>query len=196
MEFYASTSGAVTRLNIKGEQVWNRPSTLPDLLELVAPDAAGPAWIVSTRYGVSVDVWSPDGTSIAEMKWPDGRVHGVVGWLGARSLVAGDSTARGFAIDGTTRFEIPVDDPLRVMQVTTWKPSAGSPELLVLVAGGDRHLERWRMRVYASPDAVVYEEVFNAWPRAFKARAADGTATLFIKTGDTLSVLRPVNTSR
>jgi hypothetical protein len=189
-EFYASSSDAVTRVDTRGQPVWSTRATLPSLVALVPRGEGGPAWVVSTRYGVTVDVWSPDGTRLGELKWPGARVHGVVDWLGARSVVSGDSSARGDTLDGRTPFQIAIEDPMRLLHVATWQPGPDSGALLVTITGSDQFLARWRMRVYASPEAIVYDEVLNQLPRVFTARRADGASTLFVKMGDALSILR------
>ena len=65
------------------------------------------------------------------------------------------------------------------------------PALLAIVSGGDEDLKRWRLRLYATPQQVVFDEVFDTPLRLLTARHADGAATLFVMTGDRLTVLRP-----
>jgi hypothetical protein len=190
-EFYASTTNAITRLNARGETVWSRPSTLPHLVALAPRDDRTAAWIVASRYQAGVDIWSPDGTRVTEMKWPDGGVHGVIEWPDARRLLVGDVSVKGIDLEGRTHFEIPMVDPMRLTQAVAWTPAAGSPGLLALLTGGDRDLKRWRLRAYQSPDTVVYDEVFDQPPRLLVASHGDGTSTLFVAVGSTLSALSP-----
>lgn len=188
IEFYASTTNAITRLNTKGETVWSKPSTMPHLVALAPRDDRTAAWIVSMRHRAAVDIWSPDGTQITEMKFP-GAVHGVVVWPDTRRLLVGDTTAKGVDLNGVTAFEIPIDEPMRLMQALAWKPDAGSA-LLAVLAGGDRDLKRWRLRVYESPQSVVYDEVFDSPPRLLVARGAADRSTLFVVADAKLFVLR------
>ena len=197
-EFYASTTNAITRLNTRGETVWSRPSTLPHVVALAPRDDRAPAWIVSTRYQAGVDIWSPDGTRMTEMKWPDGGVHGVIEWPfdsaqgkpDARRLLVGDVSVKGIDLEGRTHFEMPIADPMRLVQAVAWTPEPGSAGLLAVVAGGDRDLARWRLRLYASPESVVYDEVFSTVPRVLTATAADRSSTLFVIADAKLFVVR------
>jgi hypothetical protein len=187
-EFYASTTHAVTRLNPRGEQVWSKSATLPHLVALAPRDANEPGWVVSTRSEVAVDILSPDGEALAALKWP-GPVHGLINWPDARRLLVGDTTVKGVDADGATQFEIPIAEPLHLMQAVVWRRPAAAA-LLAVLAGGDRDLKRWRLRLYESPQAVVYDEVFDAPPRLLAAEHADGTSTVFVIADSTLSVLR------
>jgi len=194
-EFYASTTNAVTRLDADGRQVWSKPSTLPDIVALAPGEGTDAPWIVSTRYGVSVDLWSPDGTQLAQLPWPGSRVLGVVEWPDTRSVLAGAESVKGIDRDGTTRFEFPLEEPLRLLQAAAWTPVAGGSNVLAIVAGGDRDLNRWRLRVYASPQTSIYDEVFDSVPRLLVVRHADRTSTLFVIVGNALSVMRPTPTT-
>ena len=197
VEFYASTTSAVTRLNAKGEQAWSAALTLPHLVALDAGREGEPGWVVATRYGVGVDILSPAGTSLGTVTWP-GPVHGVVRWPfdvaqgtpEARLLLAGDTSVKGVGANDATAFEIPLDEPLRLLQAVVWRRE-GSPALLAVLAGGDRDLKRWRLRLHASPHSVVYDEVFDSPPRVLAATHADGTSTVFVSVGTTLTALRP-----
>jgi hypothetical protein len=190
IEFYASTSDALTRLDLAGAQVWRRPVTLSDLVSVMPSSRSEPPWIVGARYGVSVDVWSPAGTRIAEMTWPGDPVLGIVDWPSTRSLLVGGVNARVLGLDRTQLAELVSDPLMRVWQGVSWKPDAGSPSLLAIVSGGDEFLKRWRLRVYAGPAAIAYDEVFDEAVRLLVARSADDSATLFIIKGSTLAVLR------
>jgi hypothetical protein len=199
IEFYASTAQAITRLDAKGQAVWSKPATLPRIVALVPPRDGVPGWVVSTRHDAGYEILSPDGTGLAIVKGLGPLpVHGVVTWPfdsaqgtpEARHLLAGDTTVKGIDVKGVTAYEMPIDEGLRLMQALVWKPDTG-PALLAVLAGGDRDLKRWRLRVYQSPDAVVYDEVFDQPPRLLVANHADGTSTLFVAVGSTLSALTP-----
>jgi hypothetical protein len=187
-EFYASTTNAVTRLNGNGHQVWSQPSTLPHLIQLVPSHANAPPWVVSMRHGAAVDVWFPEGKRLAEVKWP-GAVHAIVHWPDARRLIVGDVSVKGLDLDGRTQFEVPIEEPMRLHQAKAWTPVAGAPGLLAVVTGGDRDLKRWRLRAYQSPETVAYDEVFDQPPRLLVANHVDGTSTLFVAVGSTLTAL-------
>ena len=156
--------------------------------------------MVSTRYELSVDAWDHTGERLAQLKWPGAPVHGVVEWPTSRVILAGSSSVKGIGLDGGTRFDIPIDPPLRFMQAVSWKPSPESPTLLAFLAGGDRDLERWRLRI-VEPDRpgggtighgrVVFEEVFDQPPTLLVARTADSIETLFVRVNG-LSVLRKI----
>jgi hypothetical protein len=189
-ELYASTTDAIVRLNTRGEEVWKKPSTLPHLVAVVAKDAREPAWIVSARHGSSVDVWSADGARLAEIKWPGPPVRGVVEWPAARRVIVGDESVAGIDLEGRRQFEIAIDEPMRLLEAVAWSPFAGKPGLLVVTAAGDRDLDRSRLRVYATPEAVIYDEVFTTPPRLLVAKGADGASTLFVIVGSQVTILR------
>jgi hypothetical protein len=190
VEFYASSTDAITRLDARGGEVWRRPSTLPQLIALLPGTATAPPWIVSYRYGVSVEMWRPDGERIAGVEWKGAPVRGIVEWPSARHILAGDINALGIDLEGNVAFQIPLD-PLRLADAVTWQPAATSPALLAIVSGGDEELKRWRLRVYETPERVVYDEVFDTPLRLLTARGGAGDMTLFVVNGDTLSVLKP-----
>lgn len=190
-EFYASTTSAVTRLNGNGHSVWSQPSALPHLLQLVPARGRDPAWVVSMRHGAAVDIWFPEGQRVAELEWP-GPVHGVIHWPDARRIVIGDLVLKGIDLDARTHFEIPIEAPMQVTQVAAWTPTRDTPTLLAIVAGGDRDLARWRLRLYSAPDTVVYDQVFGAPTRLLIANNSDGSSALFIIVDGKVSVMRPV----
>jgi hypothetical protein len=190
IEFYASSTDALTRLNPRGEPVWNRQATLSDLVAVVPRAGSDPPWVVAARYQASVDVWTPAGDRIAEVKWTGDPVIGVVDWPAGRGLLAAGASATVVDLKGVRLAELPGDPLTRVFQGMSWKPDAASPALLALVSGGDEDLDRWRLRVYATPQQVVYDEVFDTPLRLLAARHADGAGTLFVIAGDALTVLR------
>ena len=201
IEFYASTTDAVTRLNTKGDVVWSRPSTNAHIVALAPRQETMPAWIVAMRPYAALDIWSADGNKAGEIKWPGTPAHdGVVEWPfdsaqgqpDARRLIVGDAGAvKGIDLAGRSHFEIPVDDPMQLVQAAAWTPAAAASRLLALVTGGDRDLARWRLRLYGAPDRVVYDQVFGAPPRLLVATNRDGSSTLFIIVDGTVSVMRP-----
>jgi hypothetical protein len=194
-EFYATTAQAVVRLDVQGQQVWRQPRVLPVLHAIAPPSLREPGWVISTQSEAGLEIMSPHGEALGVVNWP-GLPRGVVDWPDARVIVAGDTTVKGVDAKGSVRFEIPIEEPLRLLQAEAWTPHLDSP-LLAVVTGGDRDLQRWRVRVYESPESVVYDEVFNVLPRLIVVKAAAGTSTLFISADTRLLVLRPrTETSR
>lgn len=190
-EYYASTTDAIVRLTAAGTVVWTKPVTLSDLVALVPRRGTEPAWLVSARYDTSVDIWNVHGESVAQVAWPGARVHGVVDWPSARHILAGETTVKGVDLKGGTQFEMPIDEGLFLTDAVVWKPSADAPPLLAVVSGGDPDLHRWRLRLYETPEKIVYDEVFEKPISVLAAHAATGAGTLLIDHSTHLSVLRP-----
>ena len=195
VEFYASATKEVTRLDADGAKVWSRDATLSHIVAVRPRDRGQPSWVVATRHGAGIDIWNDAGDRIANLPWPDGRVHGVVEWPSERVVIVGDRSIRGVSADGANRFDIPIEPTMSLTQVAAWKPDAGSPPLLAVVAGGDRYVRRWRLLIYQAQQPV-YDEVFDAVPQLHAVERAGGAATLFVVVDGALWQMRSVHLSR
>ncbi|HVQ12952.1 MAG TPA: hypothetical protein VMS40_05150, partial [Vicinamibacterales bacterium] len=67
VEFYASSTEGIARLDSEGHEVWRRPAPNAALLDTLPRTDNGPAWVVAVQHGQKVHVWDENGQSIGEL---------------------------------------------------------------------------------------------------------------------------------
>jgi hypothetical protein len=109
VEFYASSTEGVARLDSDGHEVWRRQTANAALLDVLPRANSGPAWIV--EYGRRVLVWDESGKQLAEfaVRAETSPIAVVDGFAGRRFFNGGNS-ARGFDLQGQTQFEVPLGE--------------------------------------------------------------------------------------
>jgi hypothetical protein len=192
VEFYAAAGSQVARLDGTGRETWRRPATLSALVDVAPRTAASPAWIVAAQYQATVHVWDDQGNVLAELAWPGDPVSGIVDWPSARHLVVAGTEVRGLRLDGSTAFDLPVGDHMRLQQATAVHWSPDTEPMLALVTVAPEDVGRWRLRLLDERGDVVYDEVLDRGLTMHVARSASGRATLFISS-EGLWALRPVD---
>lgn len=189
VEFYASSTDGITRLDADGREVWRRTSTAA-LLDTLPRTSDGPAWIVATEYGRKVLVWDDGGKQLSELSvTAEASPLAVVDSFAGRSFIYGGNTARAFDLHGKALFEIPLGD-FALSAAASFRFSASESPELVLVGATDRNTSRYRLLIVNAARKVVYDEILDQYPRALVARQADGSGTLFINDGQALRQLR------
>jgi hypothetical protein len=190
LEFYSSDQSATVRLDGAGHEVWRRATRMAHLVAVAPRTRGGPGWVAALEYARVVRVWDEQGEPLAELPVSaDDVLVGIVDWPEARALTFGGAAVRGIALDGTPVFEIPLGD-FRASQVLAARFGPAARPHLVVAAGAPRDVGRWRLLVLSPERRVVYEKILDRPIRLVKARAPDGSETVFLS-GNGLRALRP-----
>jgi len=189
VEFYASSTDGITRLDADGREVWRQKSTAA-LLDTLPRTKDGPAWIVATEYGRKVLVWDENGRQISELAvTAEASPLVVVDSFAGRGFVYGGNSARAFDLHGKSLFEVPLGD-FALSTAAALRFSASEDPNLVLVGSTDRDTGRYRLLIVNAKLQVVYDEILDQYPRALVAKQGDGSDTLFVNAGQALRQLR------
>jgi hypothetical protein len=189
LEFYASSTDGITRLDAEGHEVWRRPTTAA-LLDMLPRTSDGPAWIVATEYGRKVLVWDENGKQISELAvTAEASPLAVVDSFAGRGFVYGGTSARAFDLHGKSLFEVPFGD-FTLSTAAAVRFSSSENPYLALVGSTDRETSRYRLLIVNEKLQAVYDEILDEYPRTLVARQADGSDTLFVNAGQTLRQLR------
>jgi len=189
VEFYASSSDAITRLDADGREVW-RQKTTAALLDMLPRTSESPAWIVATEYGRKVLVWDENGRQLTELAvTAEASPLAVVDSFAGRAFVYGGQSARAFDLHGKSLFEVPLG-AFTLSTATAVRFSANEQPHLALVGSTDRETSRYRLLIVDSMRRAVYDEIFENYPRVLVARQADGSETLFVNVTSELRQLR------
>ncbi|HEU4690290.1 MAG TPA: hypothetical protein VFS23_18095, partial [Vicinamibacterales bacterium] len=190
VEFYASSTDFVARLDPNGREVWRRPTNLAALLATLPRDGETPAWIVAIEYGRRMLVWDENGQPLIERPvTAENSPMSVADTFAGRAIIHGGATARAHNLAGQLLFEIPLGE-FTLSQAAGVRLSAGSASL-ALVGSTDRDTSRYRLLIVDSNRRAIYDEIFDRYPRVVTARRADGTDALFIHDSQGLRLLRP-----
>jgi hypothetical protein len=191
VEFYGASTDSVARLDSSGREVWRRPATLANLLATVPRAGDLPAWIVAIEYGRKLFVWDADGRLLSERPvTAENSPLSVADTFAGRSFIHGGHSARAYDLEGRPLFELPLGDfTLSVALGIRFAPEA--PPHVVLVSSTDRDTSRYRLQIVNPDRRIVYDEIFDRYPRVLTARQADGSHTLFIRDATGLRQLRP-----
>ncbi len=189
VEFYASSSEGIARLDSDGREVWRRQGTNAALLDMLprTPDAS--AWIVAVEYGRKVIVWDENGQSIGELAvTAEASPITAVDTFAGHSLIHGGNAAHAYDLQGKALFEIPLGE-FTLSSAASVRFSAGEKAHLALVGVTDRETSRYRLLIVNAEQRAVYDEIFDRYPRVLVARQADDSDTLFINDGVALRQL-------
>lgn len=190
VEFYASSTEGIARLDSEGREVWRRPAPNAGLLETLPRTADGPAWIVAVAYGQRVLVWDENGQPIGELAVTAAASPlAVVDTFAGRSLIHGGRAAAAYDLQGKALFEIPLGD-FTLSTVTAVRFSASEEPHLAMLGSTDRETNRYRLLIVNAMHRAVYDEILDTYPRVLIARQADGSDTLFLSNGRGLRQLR------
>lgn len=190
VEFYASSTEGIARLDSDGHEVWRRQTANAGLLDVLPRTNSIPAWIVAVEYGRRVLVWDENGKQVSELAVrAETSPIAVVDSFAGRSFINGGNSARGFDLQGLTLFDVPLGE-FTLSTVAAVRFSAGDKPHLALVGSTDRETSRYRLLIVNSMRQAVYEEILNRYPRVLVASQADGSDTLFINDGQGLRQLR------
>ena len=190
VEFYASSFAGIARLDSDGREVWRRPTTNAALLEILERTSENPAWIVTVEYGGRVLVWDENGRQLTELAvTAENSPVAVVDGFAGRSFIHGGNSARAFDLQGKALFEVPLGE-FTLSTAAGVRFSASERPHLAFVGSTDRDTNRYRLLIVDSMRRVVYDEVFDSYPRVLVARQADGSDTLFVSDARGLRQLR------
>jgi hypothetical protein len=188
VEFYASSTDGIARLDADGRAVWRRASTAA-LLDMLPRTSDGPAWVVATEYGRKVLVWDENGQQLTELSvTAEASPLAVVDSFAGRAFIYGGHFARAFDLHGKALFEVPLGD-FMLSSAAGIRFSAGEDPDLVLVGTTDRETSRYRLLIVNAKLQTVYDEILDRYPRALVARQQNGSDTLFINDGQALRQL-------
>jgi len=188
VEFYASSTDGITRLDADGREVWRRTSSAA-LLDTLPRTSSGPAWVVATEYGRKVLVWDENGKQLTELSvTTEASPLAVVDTFAGRGFVSGGHSARVFDLLGKALFDVPLGDFV-LSTAAAIRFSAGDAPDLVLVGSTDRETSRYRLLIVNTKLEAVYDEILDQYPRVLLAAQQDGSDTLFINDGQALRQL-------
>jgi hypothetical protein len=191
LEFYASTTDALARVDADGQEVWRQPSALASLVGLLPRSGNIPAWIVSVQYGRKVEVRDDSGRLLGERAaTADDSPLTAIDSFAGRGLVYGGPSARGYDISGRLLFDVPLGDFRLGHAADARLFDAGTP-YVVLVGTTDRETRRYRLLVIGPDRQPVYDEILDHFPRVLVARRADGTDALLVAAERGLRAVRP-----
>jgi hypothetical protein len=190
VEFYASSFAGIARLDSDGREVWRRPTTNAALLEILQRTSENPAWIVTVEYAGRVLVWDENGRQLTELAvTAETSPVAVVDGFAGRSFIHGRNAGRAFDLQGNALFEVPLGE-FTLSTAAGVRFSANERPHLAFVGSTDRDTNRYRLLIVDSMRRVVYDEVFDSYPRVLVARQADGSDTLFVSDARGLRQLR------
>jgi hypothetical protein len=190
IEFYASSTDFIVRLDANGREIWRRPTKLAALLATLPRDGESPPWIVAVEYGRKLMVWDDSGQVLVDRAvTADNSPLSVVDTFAGRVLIHGSTVARGYGLTGTPLFEVPLGD-FTLSQAAGVRLSSDR-SYLALVGSTDRDSSRYRLAIIDANRRIVYDEIFDRYPRMITARRADGSDALFIHDSQGLRWLRP-----
>jgi hypothetical protein len=191
VEFYGSSPEFVARLDSDGREVWRRPTKLAALLATLPGDGENPAWIVAVEYGRRMLVWDDTGRPLIERAaTAEDSPLFVADTSAGRAVIHGGTSARAHDLTGTRLFEIPLGE-FTLSQAAGVRLSTDGAPYLALVGATDRDTSRYRLAIVDSDRRMVYDEIFDRYPRVVIARRADGSDALFINDSQGLRLLRP-----
>jgi hypothetical protein len=184
VEFYATITGNLVRLDAKGQEVWRAPLSSGHITATAPRTRRDPGWIVTESSGQMV-VWDDTGTRLAVLTMKDAHPLSVIDWPDGRYVLAGGPALRVVALDGRVVFEWTVTDML-VRQALPLALQAGAPPAVALVA--ESATNRRRLQIVSQERTLVYDEILGAPTELLKARAADGMDRLFLRRAGVLAL--------
>ena len=191
IEFYASSTDFVVRLDANGRERWRRPTKLAGLLAALPRDGETPAWIVAVEYGRRMLVWDENGQPLIERPvTAENSPMSVTETFSGRAIIHGGASARAHDLAGQLLFEIPLGE-FTLSQAAGVRLSTDRAPYLALVGSTDRDSSRYRLLIVDADRRAVYDEIFDRYPRIVTARRADGSDALFIHDSQGLRLLRP-----
>jgi hypothetical protein len=191
VEFYASSTDFVARLDTNGRDVWRRPASLAALLATLPRNDESPAWIVAVEYGRRMLVWDENGRSLIERAVSaDDSPVAVADTFAGRAVIHGGSSARAYDPGGTLLFDVALGE-FTLSQAAGARLVADRAPYLALVGATDRDTSRYRLAIVDAERRIVYDEIFDRYPRVVTARRGDGSDALFINDSQGLRLLSP-----
>jgi hypothetical protein len=180
VEFYASSTEGIARLDSEGREVWRHPARNAALLETLPRTADGPAWIVAVEYGQRVLIWDENGQPLGELAVTAAASPlAVADTFAGRSLIHGGHGASAYDLVGQAQFEVPLGE-FTLSSVAAVRFSVSDKPHLAMVGSTDGETSRYRLLLVDPMRQPVYDEILDAYPRVLVARQADGSDTLFV----------------
>ena len=127
------------------------------------------------------------GGELARDRTPAASAQELLGHLELRLQLG--PVARAFDLQGKALFEVPLGE-FTLSTAAGVRFSASERPHLAFVGSTDRDTNRYRLLIVDSMRRVVYDEVFDSYPRVLVARQADGSDTLFVSDARGLRQLR------
>ena len=135
-------------------------------------------------------VWDENGRQLTELAvTAENSPVAVVDSFAGRSFIHGGNSARAFDLQGKALFEVPLGE-FTLSTAAGVRFSASEKPHLAFVGSTDRDTNRYRLLIVDSMRRVVYDEVFDSYPRVLVAKQADGSDTLFVSDARGLRQLR------
>lgn len=180
LEFYASTSTGIVRLDGQGREVWNHKAAVDEIVAVAPRSGSEPGLVAAFGSGRAL-LLSDSGGLIGEIKAPaDTTPLAVFDTPGGRGIAFGGASLSVFAPDGRKLFEHAGEEGLRVASAISVRPSAGADPYYGIVLQAPRDVARARLLIVDAKGADLQNVVLTKAPGLFKGTAADGSETLFV----------------